>query len=182
MTILQALTEAFAEATPYAQVKGGAKDRLALRDAIYKQLKQQYEREARKQHKALGGTGDFKLNAAWKEKELMQKARVMADAVTKTTRERLAKIEQLPKEQQAPATGGAASCTGGRRRPGQPATCGSMEGSASTCSRMKRRSLLSSRTRAASGRIPSPTKRSYNCSAWWWRYAGRGTFLPTSGR
>lgn len=103
MTLLDALTEAFAEATPYAQIKGGAKDRLALRDSIYKQLKQQYEREARKQHKALGGDGSFRLNAAWKEKELMQKARVMADAVTKTTRARLEKIEQLPKEQQAAA-------------------------------------------------------------------------------
>jgi hypothetical protein len=103
MTLLNALAEAFAEATTYAQVKGGAKDRLALRDAIYRQLKQQYEREARKQHKALGGDGKFVLDAQWKQKELMQKARVMADAVTKTTRERLEKIEQLPKEQQAAA-------------------------------------------------------------------------------
>lgn len=103
MTLLRALTEAFAEATPYAQVKGGAKDRLALRDAIYKQLVKQYEAEARKQHRALGGDGSFKLNAAWKQKELMQKARVMADAVTKTTRARLEKIEALPKEQQAAA-------------------------------------------------------------------------------
>lgn len=96
------LLEGLAEATPAAIIKAGAKDRLQLRDEIYRRLVTQYEREATKVSRDLGG-GKVELKAAWKQKELMQRARVMADAVTRTTRERLAAIEQLPRGERAAA-------------------------------------------------------------------------------
>lgn len=96
------LLEGLAEATPAALIKAGAKDRLQLRDEIYRRLVKQYEREATKVSKDLGG-GNVELKAAWKQRELMQKARVMADAVTRTTRERLAAVEQLPRGERAAA-------------------------------------------------------------------------------
>lgn len=95
------LLETLLEATVAGQVKLGAPDRLKLRDEIYRRLVKDYEREARLLHKDLGGTGKFKLDAAWKQRELMKRARVMADAVTKTTRARLEEINKLPPGERA---------------------------------------------------------------------------------
>jgi len=90
------LLEALQEATPEGQMRLGVPDREKLQQAIYKRLVREYERQARAVQKDLGGDGKFKLEAAWKQRELLQKARVMARATTKTTRARLAEIAKLP--------------------------------------------------------------------------------------
>lgn len=90
------LLDALIEATVAGQVKLGAPDRLKLRDEIYRRLVREYEKEARGLSKTLGGDGKFTLDAAWKQRELMKRARVIADATAKTTRARLDEIAKLP--------------------------------------------------------------------------------------
>ncbi len=84
------------EVTPGGQIKLGAPSRLRLEDAIYRRLVKEYEKSARRIHGELGGDGKFKLQAAWKQRELQQKAKAMARAVEKTTRARLEKIATYP--------------------------------------------------------------------------------------
>lgn len=93
--------EALIEATVSGQVKLGVPDRLVLRDEIYRRLVKEYEKEARLVRKDLGGTGKFKLDAPWKQRELMKRARVLADATAKTTRARLEEIAKLPPGERA---------------------------------------------------------------------------------
>jgi len=90
------LLEALQEATPEGQMRLGVPDRERLQQAIYQRLVREYERTARAVQTDLGGDGQFRLQAAWKQRELLQKARVMARAATATTRERLKAIADLP--------------------------------------------------------------------------------------
>lgn len=77
------------------QLLRGARDEKALANAINRQLTTIYNREATAFSQSLGG-GEFKLEAAWKKRELQRKSRVMAKSLKRTFSKESDRIAKLP--------------------------------------------------------------------------------------
>jgi len=77
------------------QLLRGARDDKALARAINRQLTTLYNHEATAFSRALGG-GDFKLRAAWKQRELQRTSRVMAKSLKRTFAKERDRIAKLP--------------------------------------------------------------------------------------
>ncbi len=77
------------------QLLRGARDDKALARTVNKQLTKLYNEEATAFSRSLGG-GDFRLGAAWKQRELQRKSNVIAKSLKRTFSKERDRIARLP--------------------------------------------------------------------------------------
>jgi len=77
------------------QIERGVRDAARMEQAVYKQLFTQYNESATLFSRSLGG-GDFKLNAAWKQRDLHRTSKVISRSLNQTMEKERGRIAKLP--------------------------------------------------------------------------------------